>query len=108
MLRPPSRRPATVAELEWLARMETPWVGVQDPQKSIKDWLRLGGDLRKHAGRSTDRGEIEDAFIHYTRAAIITLNTIPAHCDYVNVLTEQQRLNLSLVSAKQPVFVYLY
>lgn len=55
----------------------------------------------RHSGQELDRaGELEDAFVEYTKAASLILEKIPSHRDYHARLDSTQRDTLIAVRAQ--------
>ena len=85
------RRPASIQELA--QRAEIQW----DASKDFKFWLKVAEKAR-HAGQDYDlRGDFENAFVEYARAATLILDKIPTHRDYHTRLNEVQRDTLIMV-----------
>lgn len=91
-----SRRPCSIQELAQRADIS----GIWDPSKDLKLWLKMAENAR-HSGQELDRaGELEDAFVEYTKAASLILEKIPSHRDYHARLDSTQRDTLIAVRAQ--------
>ncbi|KAI5119469.1 hypothetical protein M0805_007203 [Coniferiporia weirii] len=85
---PLPRRPASIQELA--QRAELIW----DPSKDFKFWLKFA-ERARHAGQDHDlRGDLENAFVEYAKAATLILDKIPTHRDYQTRLDATQRETL--------------
>ena len=88
-----SRRPSSIQELAQRADISSIW----DPTKDLKFWLKMAENAR-HTGQQLDRaGELEEAFVEYTKAASLILERIPTHREYHTRLDSTQRETLILV-----------
>jgi hypothetical protein len=94
---PPSR-PYSIGELAERAKQ----ILGKDP-KPFKAWLRIAENARRDAKSSRKQGDLESAFVEYAKAATIVLEKIPAHPDYMVLLSTTQRHNMGLVSFFYPV-----
>jgi hypothetical protein len=86
------RRPPTIAELS-----ERALDNLFDESKPLKHFLRIAEKYRKDAREYLSKGDLENAFIHFARAATLVLDKLPAHREYYTLLTPTQRSNLDLV-----------
>jgi STAM-binding protein len=87
------RRPPTVAELS-----ERALENLHDESRPLKYFLSIADKYRKDAREYYSKGDLEDAFILFARAATLVLDRLPAHREYYTLLTRAQRRNLLLVS----------
>jgi hypothetical protein len=92
-------RPATIAELAECALADL-W----DPSRELKYWLRTAQRFRNEGKALVEQGALEDAFVHFARAATIVLEKLPSHRDYQDLLNAQQRQNLAMVRFISPYF----
>lgn len=87
-----SKKPATIATLAERA-LENIW----DENKELKYFLRIAERSRKEGKEFYKRGDLENAFVSFARAATLVLEKLPTHRDYKRLLSESQRENLMLV-----------
>lgn len=95
----PIRKPATIATLAERA-LENIW----DEGRELKHFLRIAERSRKEGKESYKRGDLENAFVSFARAATLVLEKLPTHRDYKKLLTESQRQNLMLVCNSTMLF----
>ncbi|KAJ8496895.1 hypothetical protein ONZ45_g12270 [Pleurotus djamor] len=86
-----SRRPASIAELAERA-LDNPW----EEGKPLKYYLRVAEKCRRDGKEFMQKGDLEDAFVQFARAATLVLEKIPSHREYHDVLTPAHRQNLGL------------
>ncbi|KAM6501503.1 hypothetical protein JOM56_004517 [Amanita muscaria] len=86
------RRPQTISELS-----ERALENLYDETKPLKHFLRVAEKYRKDARDYISKGDLENAFINFARAATLVLDKLPTHRDYYTLLTTTQRSNLNLV-----------
>ena len=99
---PPWSHPAPLAsraysalELAELARLFV----IDDPlSRPFKTWLRTAVKAQRDAKIFQEKGNIELAFVEYTKFVIILREKIPFHPGYRVHLSRTQRQNLGLVS----------
>jgi len=89
---PPSR-PYYIGELEERAKQI-----LGEGTKPFKDWLLIAENARRDAKRFQGQGDLESAFVEYSKAATIVLEKIPAHPGYRIFLSTTQRHKMGLVS----------
>lgn len=87
------QRPASTDQLTEKA-LDIDW----DPSRKYNYWLHTAEHTRNQARTSFKQGDLETAFIFFTRAAHFYLEKIPTHPTYITASTEVQRMNLRLVS----------
>ncbi|EDR06615.1 uncharacterized protein LACBIDRAFT_299573 [Laccaria bicolor S238N-H82] len=92
-----SKRPASIPELTEQALNNLQW----DENEDIKHYLRVAGNYRRDGKEFVRTGELENAFVQLTRAAILVLEKLPLHRDYYTLLSPAQRQNLGLVRVYQ-------
>ncbi|KIL63882.1 hypothetical protein M378DRAFT_33409, partial [Amanita muscaria Koide BX008] len=85
------RRPQTISELS-----ERALENLYDETKPLKHFLRVAEKYRKDARDYISKGDLENAFINFARAATLVLDKLPTHRDYYTLLTTTQRSNLNL------------
>ena len=88
------RPPATIAHLNSLTEIPE-----SDPRIPLKTLLKSADSFRLQAQEQEAAGDIENAFVAYGVAAKYALERVPAHCDYGEKLTREQRLALGKVRA---------
>ena len=88
-----SKRPASIAELAERA-LDNLW----DENKDLKHYLRVAEKYRRDGKEFVRTGDLENAFVHFARAATLVLEKLPLHRDYYTLLKPAQRQNLGLVS----------
>lgn len=86
-----ARKPATIAILAERA-LENIW----DEGRELKHFLRIAEKSRKDGKEFARRGDLENAFVSFARAATLVLEKLPTHRDYKKLLNESQRQNLML------------
>ncbi|PFH48335.1 hypothetical protein AMATHDRAFT_115904, partial [Amanita thiersii Skay4041] len=86
----PQRPPPTVHELA-----ERALDNLYDENKPLKHYLRVAERYRKDAKDYYSKGDLENAFILFARAATLVLDKLPTHRDYYTLLSTTQRSNLS-------------
>ena len=86
------RRPATISELS-----ERALENLYDENKPFKHSLRIAEQSRKDARDYHSRGDLENAFIYFARAATLVLDKLPMHREFYTLLKPHQRSNLNLV-----------
>jgi hypothetical protein len=90
---PSPSRPHSIAELAKLAKQS-----LGDDVRPFKAWLRFAENAVGDARSFNARGDLESAFVEYTKAAAIVFEKVPAHPDYRVLLSTTQRYNMGLVS----------
>ena len=100
---PPSRLQETSRShpISELAELATRSLG--DVSRPLKIWLQTAENVLQDAKRFHEQGNLESAFVEYTKAAMIAIGKIPSHADYWVLLSTTQRYNISLVSYVLPV-----
>ena len=86
------KRPASIAELTERA-LDNLW----DENKDLKHYLRVAEKCRHDGKEFVRTGDLENAFIQFTRATTLVLEKLPQHRDYYSLLKPPQRQNLRLV-----------
>ena len=86
------RRPATITELA-----ERALDNLYEEKKPLKHYLKLAERYRKDAKDYNSRGDLENAFIYFARAATLALDKLPTHREFYALLNPTQRSNLNLV-----------
>jgi len=71
-----SKRPASIAELAERAQ-DNLW----DENKDLKHYLRVAGDYRRDGKEFVRTGDLENAFVQFSRAATLVLEKLPQHRD---------------------------
>lgn len=87
-----TRRPKTIQELAALATTHT-----YDPSRSLKTQLRAAEQLRRQGKEAEQGGDLETAFVSFSRASTIILDKIPQHDQY-HKLSNPQKEALAGVS----------
>ena len=87
-----SKRPASIPELEERAMLDL-W----DDSKDFEYHLKMAEKYRKEGKECARRGDLEGAFIKFTRAVTLMAEKLPMQ-DYKVKLNSIQRTNLFLVS----------
>lgn len=95
-----ARKPATIAILAERA-LENIW----DEGRELKHFLRIAEKSRKDGKEFARRGDLENAFVSFARAATLVLEKLPTHRDYKKLLNESQRQNLMLVCDSNHIFL---
>lgn len=65
--------------------------------------LQVAEDARQDAKNFYDQGNLDSAFVKYTVASTIVFENLLAHPDYLVLLPEKERRNVSLVSYFHPL-----
>ena len=89
------RRPPTITELS-----ERALDNLYDESKPLKHYLRLAERYRKDARDYYSKGDFDNAFILFARAATLVLDKLPTHREFYTLLNPIQRNNLNLVRAR--------
>jgi hypothetical protein len=84
----------------FVERTEPRWLRLKlySESKTLKGLLRLAESIRRDAKSLHKQGDLDSAFVEYVKAAIIVLEEIPAHPDYMVLLGTKHRHNMRLVS----------
>lgn len=72
-------------------------MGLWDDNKDLKYYLRIAEKYRRDGSAFHEKGDYENAFVEFARAATLVLEKLPTHRDYHNLLNTAQRHNLGLV-----------
>jgi STAM-binding protein len=86
-------RPHSIAELTEMAKDS-----LGEGDFPLKTWLQIAENARRDAQSYQEQGDFESAYVEYAKAATIALEKIPAHPDYLVLLSSNQRHTTSLVS----------
>lgn len=86
------RRPTTISELS-----ERALDNLYDENKPLKHYLKVAERYRRDARDYSSKGDLENAFIYFARAATLVLDKLPTHREYYTLLNQTQRGNLNLV-----------
>ena len=86
------RRPTTISELS-----ERALDNLYDENKPLKHYLKVAERYRKDARDYNSKGDLENAFIYFARAATLVLDKLPTHREFYTLLNATQRSNLNLV-----------
>lgn len=86
------RRPTAIGELS-----ERALDNLYDENKPLKHYLKIAERYRKDARDYYSKGDLENAFIFFARAATLVLDKLPTHREFYTLLNATQRSNLNLV-----------
>ncbi|KAF8982630.1 hypothetical protein BDQ17DRAFT_1262044 [Cyathus striatus] len=71
--------------------------GLWDDSKELKHFLRLAEKYRREGKEYYEKGDLENAFVYFAKAATLVLDKIPTHRDYDVKLKPMHKNNLGLV-----------
>ena len=91
-----SKRPASIGELAERA-LDNLW----DENEKLPYYLRAAERHRRDGKEFMRTGDLENAFVQFSRAATLVLEKLPLHRDYYTLLKPAQRQNLGLVRVYQ-------
>ena len=94
-------QPHSIAELAERAKQIL--LALDIAPRPLNYWLQIADYDRRDAKSFQEQGDLESAFVEYTKAATIVLNKIPAHPDYRVALSSTKRHDMDLVSYFYPM-----
>ena len=96
-----SNRPSSIPELA-----ERAFGNLWDASKDLRHWLLVAERARDSGKEYTTKGDLENAFVQFARAAHLILDKIPQHKEYSARLNTQQKESLTLVCYYPVLAIY--